>query len=169
MVKPGAAALARITKDAGLKLNAKQAEFVRLVVGGTPPRLAAEAVGYNPASYSEVLRSPSVRAAIPLVIQDILATEGAPLGLHVCMSIARNSSENSKIRLEAAKALLDRAGFTARPQAVDSQADKPLSEMTTDELRGLVDRLEGELAHRATPVDAPDSPGAPAEALDFLD
>lgn len=41
--------------------------------------------------------------------------------------------------------------------------------MSTDELRSLVDRLEGELAGRAKPLDAPSEDGVPQQLLDLLD
>src|ERR1044072_4867167 len=68
---------------------------------------------------------------------------------------------------------MDTAGFVAPKAAEAAVSDaKPLHEMSSDELRGLVDKLESELGARAldvTPADnAHKSPPARAKPLAFL-
>jgi hypothetical protein len=48
--------------------------------------------------------------------------------------------------------LLDRAGHIAPRTNDNAGQDRPLNEMTTAELRALLDGLESDLASRAKPV-----------------
>jgi hypothetical protein len=65
-------------------------------------------------------------------------------------------AQSERVRLEASKAWLDRAGLVAPapPKEDKNMVEKPLHEMTLEELRALADKLEGELAGRATPVES---------------
>jgi len=165
---PGAAAARRAVAVAGLRLDARQLLFVEAVASGIPPAEAARSAGYVGDAYS-ALKSPSVRQAISLAVQEILQLEGAPVALNLLLQTIRNEGAPIKIRVDCAKAILDRAGHTARQRAPDSGPGKDLNEMSTEELKSLVDRLEGELAERAQPLDAPDETGVSPEVLDLLD
>jgi hypothetical protein len=66
---------------------------------------------------------------------------------------------SERVRLEAAKAICDRAGLVAaKPQDPESEFEKPLNDLSLDELRARVDRYENELANRAINITpTPDS------------
>lgn len=162
-------ALARAVQMTGAKLNAQQMEFVRLVARGTPHDVAAVAAGYAPGYGASVLQSAAVKRALAACIGEILHTEAAPFALSTLVEIVKGKEFSPRDRVAAARTLLDRAGYTGKSTSADSPADKPLSEMSTDELKALVDKLEGELADRATPVSAPENKGVPKQDLDFLD
>lgn len=159
----------RAIKLLGIKITAQQQEFVRLVALGTPHDEAAVLAGYAPHTGWSVMQSPAVRRVLHLAISEVLVTEGAPLAVKTLLEVVKNKEYSPRDRVAAARTILDRAGYTGKSTSADSPADKPLSEMSTDELKALVDKLEGELADRATPVNAPESHGKPAQYLDFLD
>jgi len=164
----GAAAAKRIAALVGVRLDERQTLFVEAVARGVPYAEAARSAGYTSPAAS-IMKSAAVRQAISLTVLEIFKMEGAPIALKVLLDIVRNDKENSKVRADCAKALLDRAGYTARPTEANATPQKDLNEMSTDELKNLVDRLEGELAERAQPLDAPDETGVSAEVLDLLD
>ena len=165
---PGAAVAHRAAGLAGLRLDSRQALFVEHVARGVPHKDAARLAGYDSPPHS-ALQSKAVRHAISLTISEILQTEGAPVALDLLIKTVRNDKENSRVRVDAAKTILDRAGHVARPKEADSGAQKDLHEMSTDELRALVDKLEGELADRAEPVSATEKQGVPQQVLDMLE
>lgn len=85
----------------------------------------------------------------------------------------------ARVRVDAAKILLGMAGFSAKPDKGEDEA-KQLTEMNPEELRAFIDKhqaeiqkVEGELASRATlvnpPVDAPNTSPNSALPLDLLD
>jgi hypothetical protein len=77
----------------------------------------------------------------------------APASFAVLRELRDDVDISPKVRFDCARTLLDRAGHVAPRATIDrNQADKPLHELSTDELRTMADRLEGELAERAKPV-----------------
>jgi hypothetical protein len=62
-------------------------------------------------------------------------------------------AQSERVRLEASKAWLDRAGLVP-PKAMEESRDpeKPLHEMTVTEMRAYRDRLEAEIVGRAKDV-----------------
>jgi hypothetical protein len=131
-------------------------EFIRRVALGDDPVKVGIAMGKSEAYGHNLLRQSAIIFALRLETQRLLATEAAPLGLKVLMGLARDETAPAAIRRQAASDLLNRAGHVPpRPEnEQSSKTDKPLSELSTDELRALVDKLDGELAERAKPVDA---------------
>ena len=82
----------------------------------------------------------------------------------------RGATDNAlKLRVEAAKALLDRAGYVA-PKAAEPLPDglRDPSEMTSEELRAFLARAEAELADRAQLVDEPNQGEPSPQLLDML-
>jgi hypothetical protein len=136
------------------ELNETHREFVRLVARGRPPTLAAKDCGFHEKTYLVLMRQHAVVWAIRVERQRLLATEGASLGYAVLMELAGDQSVNAGVRRQAAKDLLNLGGHVP-PKAENEQSsksDKPMAEMSREELRALVDRLESELAERAQPV-----------------
>lgn len=114
------------------------------------------------------MRRPAVQAAVHAELRRHLVV-GAPLALATLITLCERS-ESERVRVDAAKAILDRAGFVA-PKAQDpgKTADKALNEMSLDDLRDLAARLEEEIAGRARDVTAPATEPAPPQASDLID
>lgn len=162
-----------------LQLN-KQAhrDFVRQVARGVPLEVAAEAIGYNRASAYRLAATPAVARAIQAEIARLLVTEAAPLAFNQVRKILKDDSTSPRVRADLATKVLQLAGVGQRH--AESAIDKPLNEMSSEELRTYVernraeiDRLESELAARAKEVSVPDSePSAGADEakpLSYLD
>jgi phage terminase small subunit len=138
------------------KLTEMQAAFVRHVSEGVDPNQAVGLAGYGGSNVytraHELLRAPHVLAAIHTEVRRRLVA-GAPIALSVIERLVKDETTPPKIRLDAAKTLLDRAGHIA-PRAIVDKATHELSlhELSIGELRQLADRLEGELAGRAKDV-----------------
>jgi hypothetical protein len=121
-------------------------------------------------SYCErASQSPAMLAAVHVEIGRRLVA-GAPLALKVLQDICRDEQSPAKLRLEAAKTLLDRAGHIA-PKARDTGdgSTKQTHEMSLDELRDRRAALEREIQARATPVNAPLDAHDDVQAIDLLE
>lgn len=145
---------------AQLHLTDQQSEFVRhfVAAGNGDYEAAALASGYAPSvarsAKNWVTRQPKVLAAIHLEVAKRLQ-EGAPIALKVLIDIAKDGAAAAKLRLEASKAILDRAGHIApRARALGDAGEKTLGEMSLDELKATQDRLQNEILARAKPVNA---------------
>jgi hypothetical protein len=166
--------LAKIERNTQLKLTDMQEKYVDGILAGLRPADAMRAAGYSERMAKEptlMLRSSIIAAAIKLAVTQRLLSEGLPLAYSVLCELARSPNEPGAVRRAAARDLMDRAGFVA-PKAIDAAsagADKPLSEMSSDELRGLVDKLESELGARALPVNAQPLSPTKAKLLDWLE
>ena len=148
-----------MTALAATMLTEQQRELVRdLVVDGKPPEEAAKLAGYHSKSVYRTLRTPAVAAAISETIQLDLASVGAPLAYRVAKSLLKDESVSARVRADLSIKILDRAGHIA-PTRKEPPAQKAFSEMSRDELAAFIernqteiDRIEGELADRATDV-----------------
>lgn len=152
-----------------------QARFAREVARSGNLSESARKAGYeffDNAGY-DLVRLPHVAAAVEFEIRSLLQTEAAPAALQVLQTLLHDANSGGRIRVDAAKILLDRAGFTPPANSKGDAAERSLAEMTAAELKEFIGSLEGELAGRATLVNAP--PNAPIEgdspskATDFLD
>lgn len=146
---------------ATLDLNEMQADFVRAYVtqGRGDYVAAALEAGYSESVAKRtqywVTRSPQILAAIHLEVAKRLQ-DAAPIALKVLTDLAKDDKTPQKLRLEASKAILDRAGHIApRARALGDAGQKTLGEMSLDELKATQERLNSELAARAKPVNAP--------------
>lgn len=155
-----------------LRLTEMQGDFVRLVVQGKSPDDAASLAGYQGEAWgaaARLLRTPGVAIAIRNEINRLLTVEGLPVAYQTLLTLAKDNTVPGAVRRACARDLMDRAGIVPpKASAPDSKDQKPLSDMTSDELRGLVDRLESELAGRAIDVSAPGSAPALTNRLEFL-
>lgn len=118
--------------------------------------LAAERAGYAADSAQteahRLLQQPHILAGVQIMIAKRLAS-GAPMALNVLQELIQNPAMHPKLRLDAAKDWLNRAGHIAPKAVAAGQAgDVPLNEMTMTDLRALADKLEGEIAGRAKDV-----------------
>jgi superfamily II DNA or RNA helicase len=157
-------------------LTELQMNFVQAVGRGLRPADAVAESGYQTGNPHQVahhlLRTPSVMRAIQVETARQLA-EAAPMALDVVKRLALGelgAANLPKVRLDAAKTLLDRAGMIA-PKAKDADAslDKQLNEMSVEELRALMGRLEEAITSQAKDVSAPLDAPEEANALTLLD
>ncbi len=143
------------------KLTEMQAAFVRHVSEGVEPNQAVTLAGYGTSNiYSrahDLLHAPHVLAAIHSEVRRRLVA-GAPIALAVIERLVKDDTTPPKIRLDAAKTLLDRAGHIA-PRAITDKATHELAlhELSLGDLRQLADKLEGEIAGRAKDVSGADA------------
>ena len=155
-----------------LDLDEKQAAFVAKLLETGDEKAAAVAAGYTEMGATKasgnLMRQPQVLAAIHLAVARRLVS-GAPIALGVVYEILRDTKAGTKVRLDAAKLLLDRAGHIApRARQVDDGAGKSLNEMSIEELRETQDRLQSEILSRAKTVGAPSGVVAASEDDDLL-
>lgn len=78
------------------------------------------------------------------------------------------ADRSDKIRLEAAKTLLDRAGISARPRAAAPAAPADLAALDLDQIQALLDRAESARAAAAIDVSAPELARNDGQAIDPL-
>ena len=110
---------------------------------------ACRRAGYSEKSAGELsyqlLRKPHVLAAIDKANRDQLSGALATKAVHVLRSIIEDEKAPAKIRLDAAKTVLDRIGVIA-PKAKEppKESDDPLglSDLSTEELKGYVAYLQ---------------------------
>lgn len=112
-----------------------------------------------------------IEEALAERIRYLLATEGAPAAYSLLKEAVTSKDDAKwppKLRLEAAKTLLDRAGFIA-PKAPEAPGGaKPLQQMDQGELAEQLRRVQAELSNRATViVDAPNKAGASPQDTDL--
>lgn len=86
------------------------------------------------------------------------------------LKLSRNSwSSADRVKLDAARLVLGIAGHVAPTRVPVERRHANLADMGSDDLRALVDQLQGELAGRATPVNAPNAASKASKPADFLD
>lgn len=95
--------------------------------------------------------------------------EAAPRILRKLIHIAEHGGSEQAV-VSAGKLLLGLAGYVAPAagKAPDS-LDRQLAEFTPDDLKRLVDKFEGELAARATPINAPKPAEETLDGAQMLD
>lgn len=162
------------------QLDARQRAFVGYVAKeGLEIAEAAARAGYAPGSGYSVLKSPAVVAAIHQTIQHELVAVVAPLAFSVAKNLMRDEKVSPRVRADISFKFMDRAGHIT-PSSKQQAQDKALSEMSRDELlqfidrnQAAIDKVEQELAERATDVSAPRNAPDPAlidaKPLSFLD
>jgi phage terminase small subunit len=143
------------------ELNAQQRAFVESFIEHGDARRAATDAGYKGTSIriadQQLLSTPRIAFAIAVAARSRLA-RAVPMALNTLTYLAEKAV-SEKVRLDASKAILDRAGLVppAPPKEDPNMTEKPLHEMSTEELRALAAKLEGEISGRAIDVTpAPD-------------
>jgi hypothetical protein len=139
--------------------GANRREFARRIVDGESPEQAGKAAGYSSDDIAAALDSPALAVAIRTAMAQKLATITGPMAIKVLSDIAKDVSVLPGVRRQAATDLADRAGYIPRKEfQLENRSETALlSDMSTDKLAALVNRLESELADRARPIS--DSPG----------
>ena len=152
-------------------LTEKQLSFVRALVATGNKKLAVEQAGYGGDAVitsAQVLASPAVTAALRHEINRCLLHHAAA-AVSVLLEIMTDKTAPKGVRVDAAKAVLDRAGFIAPRQGDQQGATKALNEMSSDELRRFISDSERELSGRAKDVSAPEALTSKPQVLDLLD
>jgi len=146
------------------ELSERQAAFVKAFVATGDAHQSALTAGYAEATArnagSQLLDSDNVTMAIVQASRQRLA-RGAPVALNT-LEVLMTKAQSERVRLEASKAWLDRAGLVSlKPPDESREFEKPIHELSINELRALVayaeanlEKGEAELASRAKPVDA---------------
>lgn len=137
---------------AKINLTDKQATFVSGIIKGLEPEAAARDAGFSAPRLDawRLLRAPSVLYAVDLGLRKKLHGELVPLAFKTLIALVQNA-DSDRVKLDAAKIILDRAGFVPAKQAT-SHDDREPEAMSTTELHALIERLERELGDRAAPV-----------------
>jgi len=142
----------------------KQLALIDGLSAGLDPKAALNAAGYS-------VKMHPAAAMTPAIVSEIRARTGrqlqglAPRALEVVAQLLE-SGQTERIRLEAAKTILDRSGFIA-PKASDGaeNREKDLHTMSRQELEERAQRLASEIADRAKPaVIDPDMDPEPPES-----
>ena len=146
----------RLAFAPGIELTPKQRQFVVcLVRNGNTPTQAAREAGYNHPKVSafDLLRLPHVAAAIKFERQRYISGELANIATGTLRHILTDPEAPAAARVQAARTVLEMSGEIGR-KAKEGEEDRPLSELSADELTRLIDRWTEERATLAKPVDA---------------
>lgn len=152
-------------------LTEKQRALVAALAKNGDMEAAAAKSGYNVTAAYTAARLPHVQAALHAEVQTALR-RAAPIALKVLLGIISDDKVSPRVRVDAAKTVLDRAGHQA-PKDGAADLDKPLSDMSPDELRAYVDRAQRELSDRAKPIievdSAPVGADTPTQVIDIFE
>lgn len=168
-----------ITVTASFGLSEMEATFVRKYLSSGQKEASAAAAGYSSPNESAyfVLRLPHVAEALQYELGRLLRVEDAPRARRILLDLMEDTKAGARIQFDAAKTVLGLAGFVPPSKsAADEAPEKQLTEMSQEELRSEmqkreaeVDRLEAELAARATQVNAPNQTDTSQETSNLLD
>lgn len=150
--------LARSAFGPGIELTPKQRAFVlQLVRTGTNPTNAAREAGYSDAGTSayDLMRLPHVAAAIRLERERYVSGELANVATGTLHAILVDKAAPAAARVQAARTVLEMSGEIGKAKR-SAEDERPLSEMTAEELAGLIDKWTAEKAAMATPIDPAD-------------
>lgn len=140
------------------ELTDQQQQFVLEYTSGTGTignaSEAARRAGYSERSAAEIgrqlLEKPHVRVAIDKAFQDQIGSSLTAKAVGVLARVLDDEDAPIKVRLDAAKTVLDRAGFGAKPMTAEpEEKEDPLDALSIDQLQALLDHFEkqNEMAH----------------------
>jgi len=148
----------RTTFAPGIELTPMQRAFVAsLVRRGSTPTHAAREAGYavpNVAAF-DLLRLPHVAAAIRLERERYISGELANVATGTLHAILTDKQAPAAARVQAARTVLEMSGEIGRNKS-KADDDRPLSEMSAEELAGLIDKWQAEKAALAQAIDPAD-------------
>jgi phage terminase small subunit len=142
----------------GVDLTPKQRVFVNeLVRTGCAPTKAARTAGYSDAwtAAYDLTRLPHVAAAIRLERERYISGELANVATGTLHAILVDAAAPASARVQAARTVLEMSGEIGRHKR-SAEDERPLSEMTAEELAGLIDKWQAEKSALAKPIDAED-------------
>ena len=133
------------------RISPKQREFVSLLVAGDSAREAARAVGY--ADHKALVANPQVRLAMIEALQAQLTSDILPLCINVLRQALTSDDLSLDKRATIAKDLAIKTLVSGAEKAKENNGlTKPLHELTRDELRSQIEKLQSEVAERAKPA-----------------
>lgn len=150
--------LAKRTYANGIELTPKQKAFVdALVRTGCSGTKAAEMAGYSVARQAayDLQHLPHVAAAIRLERERYISGELANVATGTLHAILTDKAAPASARVQAARTVLEMSGEIGRHKT-SAEDDRPLSEMSADELAKLIDKWQEEKASLAKPIDITD-------------
>jgi hypothetical protein len=100
-------------------------------------------------------RNPKIQRAIAEGIATRLLTEGAPIAYALLAEVVRDKAVSARVRVDAAKTILDRGGFVPPKAAEPGGMEKAVTEMSRDELRAFITIAEHKLSSEAVDVTPP--------------
>lgn len=123
----------------------KQQSLLLNLASGMTVKEAMEAAGYSDTTRASVAITPAMQAHLRQLMVDKLAAM-APAAVKTLSGLMDDEDASPKIRLDAAKTILDRAGFVP-PKAMEAPmvGEKALHEMSRDELAARVRQLQSEI------------------------
>jgi len=143
-----------------------QISFIDAVSRGIEPLQAATDAGYAApaATVYQLLRSPRVIEEIARNLERSRVESGA-VGLSVAREIAQQRAAPAAARMTAARTLMEWAGMLGR----NGPQEKDPADMSTEELRQLLGRIDTEIVSRAKPVNGPVASPIPSQVIDLID
>ena len=136
-------------------LTDMQTALLTGLLDGLEPDAALERAGYGEKKHNFHLnlQSDKFRRALDHCLRLSMQTEGAPLASRFLISVIRSDKYGERTRVDAAKTILDRSGYGKLDSAPGDADSKAPEDMTTDELRSLLSKMQHELGDRAKPID----------------
>lgn len=114
----------------------------------------------------QLLSSSTIAGLIADELTRVKAEAGA-IGYQTAVTIARNEKLPAGARMVAARTLLEFGGYIGKRQ--DDAPGKDLGELSADQLRDLVTKIDKELGDRARPVNTIESQALPSQLSDMLE
>jgi hypothetical protein len=111
---------------------------------GASPAEACEIAGAHPRSFELYLKSNDIGHDLRRVMQGVLEVDYAPAALRFLNSTVHDPAMPARVRVDAARIIVDRAGYVAAPPASD-EARKDLQDMSLAELEAQIHWLEDSL------------------------
>jgi hypothetical protein len=142
----------------GADLTLKQRAFiVTLVRQGCTPTQAARTAGYVDPKVSayDLLRSPHIQAAIRFERSRYVMSDLANIATGTLREVMTDKQAPASARVQAARTVLEMSGELGRGKS-DADEDRPLSELSAEELTRMIDKWQDERAALAKPIDQDD-------------
>ena len=144
------------------------ARFINHLSYGKSVSVAAIESGYSAPTGFRIVERPDFVPMLRAALQRRLLVDGATIAIQVLIDIASDPETAKSVRVDAAKAIVDRAGVVVSKRE-SGQADISLAEMTREQLLRLASSAESELATRAKRVDAPKAPVSNTQPIDIFE
>ena len=111
---------------------------------GATPAEACKRSGCDPNTFELYLKSDNVGHDLRQVMKGVLECEYAPAAFAFLNSAVHDTAMPARVRVDAAKIIVDRAGYVAGAPAPDA-AYKDLQSMSLAELEAFIRKAEAEL------------------------
>lgn len=142
----------------GVELTQMQRDFVvQLVRSGSTPTAAARAAGFSDPAVAayDLARLPHVAAAIRFERERYISGDLANVATGTLREVMQDKGAAPAARVQAARTVLEMAGHLGKGKTPGDD-EKPLAEMTLEEVTRLLGSLEHQRAQAATPLDPAD-------------